>query len=182
VKQPLEIVDLGCGGGDMLIEIARYGRKRNIPFKLIGIDANPHIIEFAKKNCEAYPEIEFLTLDIFSSEFKKLRFDVAIATLVTHHFESTSLSQLCATLQRQSKLGVVINDLHRHWLAYYSIKVLTLAFSKSSMVKYDAPLSVLRSFKKNEWLQILHQGGISNYSITWKWAFRWQLVIPASLA
>ncbi len=181
-NQPVEIVDLGCGGGDMLIEIARYGRKKNFPLKLIGIDANPHIIEFAKRNCEAYPEIEFLAMDIFSSEFKELRFDVAIATLVTHHFESTSLSQLCVTLQRQSKLGVVINDLHRHWLAYYSIKVLTLAFSKSSMVKYDAPLSVLRSFKKKEWLQILHQGGITNYSITWKWAFRWQLVIPASLA
>ena len=177
VDHAITIVDLGCGGGDMLIAIARYGRRNNLTLKLLGIDANPHIIEFARRNCEAYPEIEFQVIDIFSSQFSELEFDVAIATLFTHHFRSTKLSQLCTKLRKQAKLGVVINDLHRHWFAYYSIKLLTLLFSKSSMVRYDAPLSVLRSFRKNEWLQILKQGGISNYSIRWKWAFRWQLII-----
>jgi hypothetical protein len=48
--------------------------------------------------------------------------------------------------------------------------------SKSSMVKYDAPLSVLRAFRKKDLKEILTQAGIKKFSIQWKWAFRWQVV------
>jgi hypothetical protein len=44
-------------------------------------------------------------------------------------------------------------------------------------VKYDAPLSVLRAFKKRELISVLAQAGVEKYSLKWKWAFRWQLVI-----
>jgi hypothetical protein len=49
---------------------------------------------------------------------------------------------------------------------------LTSIFSKSYLVKNDAPLSVLRGFKKKEWFAILQQAGATNYSVKWKWAFR----------
>ena len=49
-----------------------------------------------------------------------------------------------------AKHGFFINDLHRHPLAYHSIRILTSLFSKSYLVKNDAPLSVLRGFKKKE--------------------------------
>ena len=48
------------------------------------------------------------------------------------------------------------------------------------MVKFDAPLSVLRGFSRNEWIEILNQAGIVNYSLKWKWAFRWQIVVDSS--
>jgi hypothetical protein len=70
-------------------------------------------------------------------------------------------------------LGFFINDLHRHFLAYYSIKILTGLFSKSYLVKNDAPLSVQRGFIKKEWEDLMHKSAIDNYSIQWKWAFRW---------
>ena len=76
-------------------------------------------------------------------------------------------------MQRNSNIGFFINDLHRNTLAYYSIRILTRWFSKSYLVKNDAPLSVLRGFKKNEWEAIMQQAGIQHYSIEWKWAFRW---------
>jgi hypothetical protein len=100
------------------------------------------------------------------------------ATLFFHHFTTKQLIDIFTLLKEQAKLGIVINDLHRHWLAYYSIKFLTKLFSKSSMVKYDAPLSVLRGFRKKELIEILQKAGVENYSLKWKWAFRWQLVIP----
>ena len=50
-------------------------------------------------------------------------------------------------------------------------------FSKSYLVKNDAPLSVLRGFKKNEWKNIFEKAGIKNYSIKWKWAFRYLIVV-----
>jgi hypothetical protein len=47
------------------------------------------------------------------------------------------------------------------------------------LVKNDAPLSVLRGFKKKEWLEIIQQSGAKNYTLKNKWAFRHQVIIYA---
>ena len=47
-NQLLTIVDLGCGGGDILRAISRFGKKNDYQFQLIGIDANEHTINYAQ--------------------------------------------------------------------------------------------------------------------------------------
>ncbi len=178
----ISILDLGCGGGDMLKEIAKWGKQKNLKLKLTGIDANPNIIAFAKGNTKEYAEIDYVAENIFSADFARRKSDIIIATLFTHHFSHQELVELFKTLKQQSRHGVVVNDLHRQWFAYYAIKMLTSIFSKSEMVKYDAPLSVLRGFSRSDLISILQNAEISEYQLVWKWAFRWQLIIPGSLA
>ena len=175
-NETITIGDLGCGGGDILKLVAQWAEKRGKNIQMIGFDANPHIIQYAEKNCSAFSNISFETADIFSEEFKERKFDIIICTLFTHHFHDDDLTRIFTQFKSQAKLGVVINDLHRHWLAYYSIKLLTQLFSKSEMVKYDGPLSVKRAFKRKDLTSILSKAGISNFDLKWKWAFRWQLV------
>ena len=176
-QKEISIADLGCGGGDILKLISTCGKRNHFEFQLIGIDANPRIIEFAKANSKEYPSIEYKSINVFSDSFKALSFDIVVATLFTHHFSDAELVQLIKTLKSQTSIGIVINDIHRHWFAYHSIRLLTKFFSKSTMVKYDAPLSVLRAFKKRELISVLAKAGVEKYSLKWKWAFRWQLVI-----
>jgi 2-polyprenyl-3-methyl-5-hydroxy-6-metoxy-1,4-benzoquinol methylase len=171
------IGDLGCGSGDILKLIYTWGRENNIKLSLTGVDANPNIIAFAEKNSATFPSIRYETADIFSESFRQKKFDVVIGTLFFHHFDDTQLTNFFAQLKSQCRIGVVINDIHRHWLAYYSILFLTRLFSRSAMVKFDAPLSVLRAFRKDELKKILAEAGIENYSLRWMWAFRWQLII-----
>lgn len=178
----ITIADIGCGGGDVLKEIARWGKGKNLALALTGVDANPHIIKLAKNNTKTFEEITYKTQNVFSEEFQAIKYDIIIATLFTHHFNNQELAQLIRSIVSQSRVGVVINDLHRHWFAYHSIRLLTKWFSKSSMVQFDAPVSVLRSFHKSDIESILKDAGVKNYTLTWKWAFRWQLVIPKSLA
>ncbi len=175
-KRVYTIVDLGCGGGDILILMAKWAKKNNIALQLIGIDANPNIVAYAKERCKAYPEITFQSVNIFSDVFKQQQFDIVHASLFTHHFTNEQLVELFSTIRQQTKIGFIINDLHRHWLAYYAIKILTRFLSKSVMVRHDAAVSVARSFKKKEWLPIFAQSGITDFSIVWKWAFRWKIV------
>lgn len=172
-----KIIDVGCGGGDILKLIANWARKNNIKVELQGVDANPNVIKYAVENCSGYSEINFRADDIFSDEFKKMDCDILTATLFLHHFDDQELSQLFTQFQKQAKIGIVVNDLHRHWLAYRSINLLTGLFSKSSMVKNDAGVSVLRSFRKTDWIRILGNADVSNFKLTWMWAFRWQLII-----
>jgi 2-polyprenyl-3-methyl-5-hydroxy-6-metoxy-1,4-benzoquinol methylase len=174
------IGDLGCGGGDILKLISKWGVKKNISTTLFGIDANPHIINFAKHTAANFPSLKFEAVDIFSEAFKSKQFDILIGTLFFHHFTEDQLVNFFRQAKNQVRIGLVINDIHRHWFAYYSIKLLTKIFSRSAMVKFDAPLSVMRAFRKKELINILEKAEIKNYAIRWMWAFRWQVVIKAS--
>jgi 2-polyprenyl-3-methyl-5-hydroxy-6-metoxy-1,4-benzoquinol methylase len=175
-KKEIIIADLGCGGGDMLQLIDRWAQPKKYTLKLIGFDANPHIIEFARESAKGNPRIHFEALDIFSEAFRRRKFDIVIGTLFYHHFTTEQLVAFFSALKKQTAIGVVINDIHRHPLAYYSIMYLTRLFSRSAMVKSDAPISVLRAFSKSELEEILRKASFNDFSIEWKWAFRWQVV------
>lgn len=176
-KGEITIADLGCGRGDMLRLIDLWASKNKMKVSLVGIDANTYIINAAKENLRSLPHIMFHDIDILSAEFKTLRFDVVIGTLFYHHFSDADLIQFFRQLKDQAGIGFIINDIHRHPLAYHSIRILTRFFSKSSMVRFDAPLSVRRAFSKAELFQILNAAGVRNFDIRWKWAFRWQVVV-----
>ena len=77
----------------------------------------------------------------------------------------------------QVRVGIVVNDLHRHLVSYYFTKWIIRSLSKSEMVRYDSVVSVARSFKRKELIDILSQAGIHHYQLTWRWAYRWELVI-----
>jgi 2-polyprenyl-3-methyl-5-hydroxy-6-metoxy-1,4-benzoquinol methylase len=179
-KSPAEghhIVDIGCGSGDILKLARRLLTKRNVEARLTGIDANPNVIDFARSHTPSECRIQYESLNIFSEEFRSRSFDILVGTLFFHHFNDADLVRLFKQLKTQVSTGMVINDIHRHWFSYYAIKWLTRFFSRSTMVKHDAPLSVLRAFKKRELKEILGRAGIENYRIKWCWAFRWQVVV-----
>lgn len=172
---PITICEIGCGGGDNLNYIYRYFKKNNLPVTLIGIDKKKECIEFARKQ---YPQLNatWIVSDYKLIDFKKNKPDINFSSLFCHHFSETELVQMLLWQKNNSKRGFFINDLHRHLLAYYSIKWLTALFSKSYLVKNDAPLSVARGFTKKEWQKIFSSAGIHPFFIKWKWAFRHLIV------
>jgi 2-polyprenyl-3-methyl-5-hydroxy-6-metoxy-1,4-benzoquinol methylase len=170
------ICDWGCGGGDSLKVLKSYFNKRKIHPHFIGIDATPSAISFAKAHHET-ADIHFRLADVLEESFLAEEFDYVISSLFTHHFNDKEWKKLVERMVYTSKKAVIINDLHRHWFAYYSIGWLTQIFSKSPMVKHDSKLSVLRSFTRKELQTLLAQMGIKKYSIKWMWAFRWQIII-----
>lgn len=182
VDHPIALADLGCGSGDILKRIAEVGRKHGWSMQLTGIDANPHIIAQAKKNCASYPEIKFETIDVLSNEFRQKKFDLILGTLFFHHFSDNTLIELLTNIKQQVRMGIIINDIHRHWMAYHSIRLLTKYFSRSAMVKFDAPLSVLRAFNRQELENILSRSGLHTHTMRWKWAFRWEICIEPRIS
>jgi len=173
----ITIADLGCGSGEMLRVISSLAKKENRKVKLTGFDANPNIIEYAKSHSANFTDISFEAANVFSNDFQEKKFDFVLATLFMHHFSETELISLLSSLIRQTRSAIIINDIHRHPLAFYSITWLTQIFSRSAMVRFDAPLSVLRAFKKDELNEVMRQAFVKNYRLKWKWAFRWQLII-----
>lgn len=176
-KVNYEIVDLGCGGGDTLKRFEKWGKRHHQALQLLGIDANAYIVDYAKKNCKKYPNISFSTDNLLGDQFRNRTFDIAHASLFLHHLQDEEIVELLSQLLRQARVGIVINDLHRHWVSYAFTKHLITRWSKSDMVKYDATLSVARSFTRAELEKHMKQAGVKNYTLTWRWAFRWELII-----
>ena len=173
-NETLSILEIGCGGGDNLRVIKRYCEKRNIRVRLSGVDINPHCIGFARSRKEN-EGIEFISSDYkLADPFPKP--DIIFNSLFCHHFTDEEMMGILAWMKGHSNIGFFINDLHRHPFAYYSIKWLTRLFSKSYLVKNDAPLSVLRGFKRKELEMLNVQSSILNARLKWKWAFRWLLI------
>jgi ubiquinone/menaquinone biosynthesis C-methylase UbiE len=171
------VCDWGCGGGDSLKVLDKYFKKRNLSLKFIGIDATESAVEYAKETNKDYPNLSFRLADVLKEPFKENEFDVVISSLFTHHFDDDAWVLLIKKMLFTSKKAVIINDLHRHPLAYHSIGLLTQLFSKSPMVKQDSKLSVLRSFSKIELENLLKKAGAKKYTIKWMWAFRWQVIV-----
>lgn len=174
-QQPVRICEIGCGGGDNLAAIRNWCRKKDIPAAFMGIDSNPDCITVAERQWQGN-DAEWIR-----SNYQDVRFeqqpDIIFSSLFCHHFKEEELISQLQWMKAHARLGFFINDLHRHPLAYYSIKGLTTLFSRSYLVKNDAPLSVARSFVKNEWHHLLRSAGITNFSIQWRWAFRWLIVV-----
>jgi 2-polyprenyl-3-methyl-5-hydroxy-6-metoxy-1,4-benzoquinol methylase len=171
LNQSLSICEIGCGGGDNLSALSTWCNRNNIEVKFIGIDIKPACIEFAKKQCSGI-NAQWITSDYLKTDFSAIKPDIIFSSLFCHHFSEEDLSVMLRWMKANCKKGFFINDLHRHPLAYYSIKLITGIFSKSYLVKNDAPLSVARGFTKNEWHTIFKTAGVQQYTVSWQWAFR----------
>lgn len=168
-KKNLKILEVGCGGGDNL----RFLQGKFPENQFFGSDINPYCIEYS--NLKTQTNIDFFLQDAFELTEK---YDIIFNSLFCHHFSDDELVTQIIKLHKLSNIGLFINDLDRNPLAYYSVKFLSKIFSKSRLVKNDAPLSVKRGFKKREWEIILKKAEIKNYKIIWCWAFRWLIIIP----
>lgn len=176
-SKPIVIADIGCGNGDMLRMLANYGLKNNLNFKLIGIDANAFTINYAKTLSNEYSNMEYLCLDIFSEDFSTLQYDIVLCTLTLHHFTNEQLLNIITIFNNNANMGVVINDLQRSKLAYKLFKIICMLFSLSKMSREDGLISILRGFKKKELEDFSKKLNLKNYTINWKWAFRYQWII-----
>ncbi len=179
-KKELSVCEIGCGGGDNIFAVYKWCNRKHIRVSLIGIDLKNECIEFAKSRTELNEITTWIT-----SDYRKVHFsnkpDIIFSSLFCHHFSDEDLVTQLKWMKENSVVGFFINDLHRNWLAYYSIRLLTRLFSSSYLVKNDAPLSVLRGFKKQELKQLCLQSSITSANVKWKWAFRYLLVYKNDL-
>ena len=175
--QVITIIDFGCGSGDMLRMLSKYGKDHNLNFKLIGIDANEATIRHAEKCSTNFENISYLAEDIFLYDFSKLSIDIALITLTLHHFKNDEIIKIMKVIFNLVKKGIVVNDLQRSKLAYRLFQAIIFIFRLEKMTANDGLISILRGFKREDLEKFSKDLGLKNYSIKWKWAFRYQWII-----
>ncbi len=169
----LRVVELASGGGDNLRDLARYCREKGIRATFTGVDLKSDCVSFAVDASRDYPEITFVCSD-YRDYTPNHPIDIGFSSLFCHHLNAEQINHYLKWNIRNVH-SFFINDLHRHAAAEWSIALLTRLFSKSYLVKNDAPASVRRGFSQADWIQLLDKNKIEA-TLTWHWAFRWMIL------
>jgi SAM-dependent methyltransferase len=173
---PKQVIDIGCGGGDSLEVLQKKFSDRLPGTGWTGCDLNALCLEYARKHHPGkgirYEEKDFRSIDT------TLEGPVLFhASLFFHHFPEEEIIAFLRFV-RESGSALIINDLQRHPLAWYGIRIIASLPGISRLFRNDAPLSVKRGFLRSEWESMLDKAGFSYRNIQWAWAFRYLIYLP----
>jgi SAM-dependent methyltransferase len=177
----LGVLDIGTGGGDSLVDLVHFGHSQACRLDVVGVDLNAGAVEYARSHLDRTlsprmgERADVRVGDALNLDVPNNHFDVAVASLFLHHFEDDDAADLLREMDRVSRFGIIINDLHRHPLAYLGVLALSRLLPTSSMYRHDAPLSVRRGFRRNELAALARSANLPSPDIRWHWAFRWTL-------
>lgn len=168
--RPLRVLDVGAGGGDMLVRIAAWGRARSVAVELTGLDLSP----WAERHAVAHGvPARWITADLFEVEETH---DVVLCSLFAHHLDDPTLARFLQWLQARARLGWLISDLHRHWLPWGFVWAAVRLLRMDPMVVHDSTVSIARGFTRADWEKALAVAGIGA-EIRWAFPFRWQVSV-----
>ncbi|WP_228840702.1 methyltransferase domain-containing protein [Candidatus Protochlamydia phocaeensis] len=182
LSSPRSILDVGCGGGLFTMRLAeRYPHAQ-----VAGIDLSQEAIDFAQEHLVSrHPPLSNLSFQVPPSphlDYSPGAFDIITATLVCHHLSDSELIDFLKQAFRIAKQAIILNDLHRHPLAWLGFSAIMPFLFPNRLVWHDGLLSIQRAFKRKDWLFYLQAAGIplERCSINWHWAFRWMIIIDTA--
>ena len=172
------VLDLGTGLADHPERLVRWGDRLGVNVQVTALDANPTVVDCATSFLsDALPphlrtRVEVRRGDARELPFSDNAFHLATASLFLHHFDDAECVSVLREMDRVASHGVVINDLHRHVLAYAGIRSIATVLPVSAMFAHDGPLSVRRAFRPAELRRCALDAGIHNARVERHWAFR----------
>ncbi len=172
----LSLLDVGAGSGEGNRLLLSWARLHRIHLRITLIDVNPHACATAAAYYRDEPQVTVQQGDLLAVPPDSA--DIVTASLVLHHVPTARLAEVVRGLARASRLGVVINDLHRHPLAWLGIWLISRLFSRNRLLRYDAPLSVERGFCAADFERLRAHPGLDGLQYRWRPLFRYLVIVP----
>jgi SAM-dependent methyltransferase len=172
----LRILDIGAGSGDLSQAILRWAERHNIAIHIILVDIHPDTCAAAAAHHHAEPRVMVLCSDLLHLALHPA--DIVTTALFTHHFSPEELPHIYRAMARAARLGVVVNDLHRHILAWAAIWIATRLCSRNRMIRHDAPLSVQRGFTAADLRRLRATLNAPRLRFMWRPLFRYLIIFP----
>jgi SAM-dependent methyltransferase len=169
-RTSFRLLDVGFGDGDMLRAIAAWARRRGIAAELVGIDLNPRSVAAARAATAPGSVIDYRAGDY--ADVAGNGWDYIVSSLVAHHMTREQLIAFLRFMDREARAGWLINDLHRHGVAYSGWPLLAGMMGWHPIVRHDGRLSIARSYRPDEWLPLLAEAGVEGARVFRQFPFR----------
>jgi SAM-dependent methyltransferase len=154
-RQPLTLLDLGTGAGDLPRRAVGWARRRGHPLRPLGLELSRPAAGLAARAgvpcavaCAGAPPLRDRSVDI------------VLVSQVAHHFTSESAMRLFRTCDALARVGVVVADLRRGWLAPLAFRVGAAALRFDPITRADGLTSIRRGYTAGELRDLLRAAGI----------------------
>lgn len=173
-NQPIRVLDVACGGGDVAVRIERMSRRRGVPMRVDGWDISATAIDQARRCAQRHASnARFFRNDALRDPLPA-GYDAIVSNLFLHHLSREQAEELLSRMAEASG-AVVINDLSRSPLGYASACVGTRLLSRSRIVHTDGPRSVRAAFTPEEARGLAGRAGLRGAKVVPHFPFRWLL-------
>ena len=164
-RDPVHIVDVGSGGGDLLRQIAGWARKRGIAVQLTGIDLNPYAARVAAESTPKEFSIAWVTGDALLYR-PETPVDIVVSSLMAHHLEDEEIIALLRWMEATAQVGWFINDLERSAWSCRMFGWLEGMVDWHRFVRHDGLVSFRRAFREEDWVRLLAAAGSPRETVT----------------
>lgn len=149
LARPVRILDVGCGGGDVLRWIVRLARRDGFTVDGVGIDPDARSLAVALA-ARTDERITFRQAHSHDLVHDGERFDIVVSNHVMHHLTSGELAALYADSEVLSDGLSLHSDIARGQFAYAAYAVGITPLSPGSFLRTDGLRSIRRSYTANE--------------------------------
>lgn len=172
----LSILDVGAGSGDVNRHILRWADKKGIDVTIQLVDVTVEACEEARHFFHDEPRVQVRLVDV--KDLPEACVDIVTGSQFIHHFTGDELHTVVNYMYKASKLGVVINDIHRQWIPWLAVWIVSRVVSTNRYIRHDGPLSVAKGFRATDWIKLREAIGIPQLNYSWRPLFRYVVVIP----
>ncbi|MCA0758222.1 methyltransferase domain-containing protein [Paenibacillus sp. N4] len=170
----LSILDIGAGSGDVNRKLLKWADKQGVVLTVTLVDMTEEACAEARRLFAGEPRVKVQRGDLFTLSAEGT--DIVTGTQFLHHFEKERVPAAVKSMLKASRLGVVINDIHRHGIAWTAVWVATRLFP-SRYIRNDGPLSVAKGFRGGDWRQLRDEPGLESLQFAWRPLFRYAVIL-----
>ena len=152
--RPARVLDLGCGGGDVITHLARRAEHDGLRAEWVGVDPDPRAIEVAVER-DAPASVRFQCTDSMRLLADGERFDLVVSNHVLHHLGSDELDAFADESRRLSRGIVLHGDIERGRIAYALYTIGITPFAPGTFLRTDGLRSIRRSYRGTELAAVL---------------------------
>jgi 2-polyprenyl-3-methyl-5-hydroxy-6-metoxy-1,4-benzoquinol methylase len=173
------LLDIGCGGGLFILNLSKLFPR----MQMLGVDISTEAIVHAQHSLHTWQrnnphiQVDFQLQEQTQLDMTENKFDIILATLVCHHLEDQELIQFLKHIYLAANKVVIINELHRHRIAYWFYSLFSPLLFRNRLITHDGLISIRRGFTRKEWRLLLQKAGIQHYQLKWCFPFRWKLIL-----
>ncbi len=172
--RPLRLLDVACGGGDVMVYVARRARSAGVPLEVHGCDRSPVALEHAR--CEfdrrGVPG-EFFVRDVLAEGLPD-GYDLVCSSLFHHHLSREDAVELLRDMAQAGR-SVLVQDLLRGTLGYVLAWSGLRLLSGSDVARVDGPRSVRAAFTLSEARALAEDAQLSGAVVHRAWPERFIL-------
>lgn len=148
-EETYSLLDVGFGGGDIALQIARRANRDGAKVTVTGIEIDRRALDYVE-TLKRPENVTFRIIDIHELAESDERFDFVISNHMLHHLDEKAFSRMLEDAARICNHWVLFIDLRRSDLAYGLFATAAYPLFHKSFVPHDGLASLRRSYTYRE--------------------------------